>query len=84
MIYEDKQIPELVKLKHRWDDNDQWVDYENNILNKSLSPHLYKNNLMSDFLNRLQKLVSMLYDQHNIIKNFKNYIVNKDYYKHSK
>lgn len=83
MLYEDKQLPELYYMKHRHDNDVDFVDYEKNILNKTLSPYLFNNNLMNSFLQRLQKLISILFDQHNIIKNFKNFMVDKDYYKHS-
>ena len=81
MIYRRKQLPELYYLKHRNDTDNDFMDYENNILNKSLSPYLYENNIMNGFLTRLQPLVAHLFDQMNIVKNFKNYMVDKDWYK---
>jgi hypothetical protein len=81
MLYERKQLPELEFIKHRHDTNDSYYDYEKTILSKSLSPYMYENNLMRDFLNRLQPIVSIMVDQVNIIKNFKNYMVDKHYYK---
>ena len=82
MLYEEKQIPELYYMKHRNDNDTDYVNYEKNILNKTLSPYIFNNDIMNSFLSRLQKLVSILFDQHNIIKNFKNFIVDKYYYKH--
>lgn len=82
MLYEDKQLSELNYMKHRHDTDDNYVNYENKILNKTLSPYLFNNDTMSNFLNRLQKLLSLMFDQQNIIKNFKNYMVDKYYYKH--
>ena len=61
-------------------DND-YVDYENMLLDKTLTPYLYQNDTMNGFLKRLQPLVGLLFDQMNIVKNFKNYIVDKDWYK---
>ncbi len=84
MLYKDKQIKELYDLKHRHDKNDDWVDYEDVLLKKSLSPYLYKNDKMNDFLNNIQKITVLLFDNNNIIKNFKNYIVDKHYFKHSR
>jgi hypothetical protein len=81
MLYQRKQLPELFYLKHRHDNDNDFVDYEKNILNKSLSPYMYENNMMNGFLTRLQPLVALLFDQMNIVKNFRNYMVDKDWYK---
>lgn len=81
MLYQRKQLPELYYMKHRHDTDEDFVDYEKNILNKSLSPYMYENNMMNGFLTRLQPLVALLFDQMNIVKNFKNYMVDKDWYK---
>jgi hypothetical protein len=82
MYYEEKDLPELHFMKHRHDSDKDYVDYEKNILNKTLSPYLYYNDLMFKFLNLLQRPVSILFDNVNIIKNLKNYNVDKYYYKH--
>jgi hypothetical protein len=81
MLYQRKQLPELFYLRHRHDTDNDFVDYEKNILNKSLSPYMYENNMMNGFLTRLQPLVALLFDQMNIVKNFRNYMVDKDWYK---
>jgi hypothetical protein len=81
MLYQRKQLPELYYIKHRHDTDTDFVDYEKNILNKSLSPYMYENNMMNGFLTRLQPLVALLFDQMNIVKNFRNYMVDKDSYK---
>lgn len=83
MLIEDKELPELYQMKHRHDSKDYYVDWGNNLLIKSLSPHLFKNDRMNAYLNKIQGMVSIMFDQHNIIKNFKNYIVDKYYYKHT-
>ena len=69
MYYEDQYLPELYYMKHRNDSDNNSVDYENNILDKTLSPYLFGNNTMSDFLNLLKRPVAMLFDNFNIIKN---------------
>lgn len=81
MLYNDRQLPELFYMKNRHNNDNDFVDYEKNILNKSLSPYMYENNMMNGFLTRLQPLVASLFDRMNVIKNFKNYIVDKDWYK---
>jgi hypothetical protein len=82
MYYEDQSLPEINYLKHRWDDDNKFISYEDKILNKTLSPYLFNNDLMNSFLNKLQRPISILFDNFNIIKNFKNYNVDKYYYKH--
>ena len=84
MLFKDKELPEVFYMKHRHDDDTDFVDYENFILDKSLSPYIYENDMMSGFLKRLQPLVASLFDQMNISKNFRNIMVDKYYYKHNK
>ena len=81
MIYRKKQLPELYYLKHRHDNDNDYVDYENMLLDKTLTPYLYQNDTMNGFLKRLQPLVGLLFDQMNVVRNLKNYIVDKDWYK---
>jgi hypothetical protein len=81
MLYRDRQLPELYYMKHRHDNDNDFVDYEKNILSRNLSPYMYENNMMNGFLTRLQPLVASLFDRMNIVKNFKNYMVDKDWYK---
>ena len=81
MIYKKKQLPELYFMKHRNDTDNDFVDYENMLLDKSLTSYLYMNDTMNGFLKRLQPLVGLLFDQTNVLKNLKNYIVDKDWYK---
>jgi hypothetical protein len=77
MLYKRNQLPELYTLKHRHDDDNTFVEYENFILDKSLSPYMFENSTMSGYIKRMQPLVSIMFDQMNLIKNFKNYIVDK-------
>jgi hypothetical protein len=81
MLYDNKQIPELNYMKHLHDDDDSYLYYENVVLDKSLSPYMYENDTMNGFLKRLQPLVANLFDNMNIVKNFKNYMVDKYHYK---
>lgn len=83
MLYDDKQIPELNYMKHRHDTDNTNVDYQSKILTSSLSSYLFNNDTMNTFIFKLQKPVSMFFDQMNVMKNFKNYMVDKYYYKHS-
>lgn len=81
MLYKNKQLPELYYLKHFHDNDKDYVDYESTILTKTLSPYIFQNDLMNSFLLRLQPLVSIFFDQMNIIRNFKKYTVDKDYFR---
>jgi hypothetical protein len=82
MLYDRQQLSELNYMKHRHDDDDSYFDYEKNILDKSLSPYMYNNDVMNGFLKKLQSLLSLNFDHMNVMKNFKNYMVDKYHYKH--
>jgi hypothetical protein len=81
MLYERNQLPELFYLKHLHDDDTNFVKYDEVILDKSLSPYMFQNDLMNTWLKRMQPLVSILFDQMNIMKNWKNYMVDKYHYR---
>lgn len=84
MLIEDKELPEIYFMKHRHDDDNEFVDYEKQILDKTLSPYIYENDMMNGFLKRLQPFLASLFDQMNIARNFRNIVVDKYYYKYSK
>jgi len=76
MLYRDKELPELFYMKHRHDDQTS-IDYENHLFDKNLSPYIYQNDMMNSFLKKTQPLMYFLFDQVNVMKNMKNYIVDK-------
>jgi hypothetical protein len=82
MLYERKQLKELHFLKH-FHDNDinKYVKYDECILDKTLVPHMFDNDLMNSWLKKMQPLVALPFDQMNIMKNFKKYTVDKYDYK---
>jgi len=84
MLHEEREIPEIYYMKHRHDDDREWTDYENGMLDNMLSPYIYENDMMLPFLKRLQRLTAKLFDQMNVMKNWRNYMVDKYHYKHSK
>lgn len=84
MLHEEREVPEIYYMKHRHDDDVEWTDYENNMLDKMLSPYIYENDMMNSFLKKLQPLTAKLFDQMNIMKNYRNYIVDKYHYKHNR
>ncbi len=81
MLYDEQQLPELRFMKTFHDSRSKNFDYEKFILEKSLTPYLYENRVMRFFLNKLQVLVALTFDQSNILKNWKNYMVDKYHYK---
>lgn len=81
MLYEQKQLPELRFMKTFHDDSGPNFNYERDILNKTLSPYMFQNITMFNFLDKLRPMLSLLFDQMNIVKNFKNYMVDKYHYK---
>lgn len=82
MYYKEQHLDELFQLKHRHDNDTNFVEYEKDILNKTLSPKMFANDRMSVFLDGLRLLITKYFDNYNILKNFKNYNVDKYYYKH--
>lgn len=76
MLYRDKELPELFYMKHRHDDQTS-IDYENQLFDKNISPYVYQNDMMNSFLKKTQPLMFFLFDQINVMKNMKNYIVDK-------
>lgn len=83
MLFERKDLPEIHFMRHRHDNQSNFVDYEKKILDSNLSPYIYNNNLMSEWLKKMQPLVALLFDKMNVMKNFKNYIVDKYEYRHN-
>jgi len=81
MLHDKQQLPELRFMKTFHDSETPNYDYEKNLLEKSLSPYIYENRIMSFFLNKLQGLLALQFDAVNVIKNWKNYMVDKYHYK---
>lgn len=84
MLWERQEIPELHRIKHFHDDYDDFVDYEKMILDKTLSPHVFENDKMNTFLKSLQSLLALQFDQMNVIKNWRNFMVDKYFYKYKR
>lgn len=82
MLNQQRQLDELYNLKHFNDSDDDFVDYEGVILDKSVSPYVFQNDMMKNYLDSIKPLASLWFDRVNEIKNYKNYIVEKDYFKH--
>lgn len=83
-LIEDKEIKEIYDLKHRNDDYPKGFNYFDNILKKSLSPFIFLNDNMNGFLLKLQPLVSHMFDQMGVVRNWKSWYVDKYKNDHTK
>lgn len=82
MLERRSKLDELYVIKHRNDDDLDFVNYENNIFYKTLSNHIFKNDMMFNFITNLQPLMAIFFDKMNLVKNFRNIMVDKYYHKH--
>jgi len=82
MLERRSKLDEFYVIKHRNDDDLDFVNYENNIFYKTLSNHIFKNDMMFNFITNLQPLMAIFFDKMNLVKNFRNIMVDKYYYKH--
>lgn len=76
-LIEKKEIKGIYDLKHRHDDYPKGYDYLNNILKDSLSPFIYENSNISGFLGKLEPMIANLFDNVNLLRNWKNWYVDK-------
>lgn len=78
MLYDRKELSELFFIKHLHDDNnDKYVKYDEKILKNTLSTYMFENDIMNEWLNKMEPLAAISIDQMNLMKNFKNYMVDK-------
>lgn len=82
-LEKDRQIPELYHLKHR---NDKILHrhfpWEENLLKKTTSTYIWKNETMNAFLTKIEKILVLMVEKSNVARNFFNYTVNKYYNDH--
>jgi len=84
MIERESQIKELYDLKHRKDEElHTHFDWENNMMEKMVSKHLFNNPQMIDFLSKYQKLLVWIYESNVIVRNFYNYTCGKYWNKYN-
>lgn len=86
ILEENSQIPEMyyIRNKHNTYIKEHGFDYSSNILKKSVSNVLYRNNKTGAFLDKLEELVATMYEGVNKIRNIFYYTHNKYYNKHGK
>lgn len=83
MIDREHHIKELYDLRHRKDKIVTGYDYETNILRRTLSNVMFKNETLATFLDQLRKSVVLMIDSVTLVRNFWNYTVDKYYDKHN-
>lgn len=76
-LIEDKEIKELYDLKHRNDNYPKGYNYFNTVLKNSITPFLYNNSNVASFLNYLEPIIAHMFDSVNIVRNWKNWYVDK-------
>jgi len=82
MLYEKKELVELHFMKHvHDDDSNKYIKYDETIFDKTLSPYMFENDFMNSWLKKMQPLAALLFDQMNLMKNWKNYMVDKYHWK---
>jgi hypothetical protein len=82
MLHKEQYESELYWFRHKNTSEPEYVDIENVFIEKTFSPHMVGNDNLFGFISILKKMVVKLFDNHSIIRNFKNYSVNKYFYKH--
>lgn len=83
MLYKDKEVKELWDLKHRNDNfSHNGFDYNQRLLTKSLSSFMFFNDNMSEFIGMIKNSLVLYFDSFNIVRNFKNFLVDKYYDQH--
>ncbi len=84
MIERESQIKELFDLKHRKDNEiNTGFDYENKLLDKIMPAYARKNEMINDFVLKLQNLFVWGIEAQLTIRNFYNYTVGKYYNRHN-
>lgn len=53
-------------------------DYSQNVLKKSISAYIFRNNTMNDFIILIQKVISDLIDSVTYMRSYKSYTTKKD------
>lgn len=85
-IEEYNEIPEMFSLRHKHDTTlpEQGYDYQLNILPKTLSPVLYKNDTTSVVLDDLNKMMITLIETILPVRNMFSYSHTKYFNRHGK
>jgi hypothetical protein len=80
----DAKINEIYDLQHRHDNElHNATEYKTKSLSKSLSNVMFSNDITSNFINMLQRNVSLMITSNTIIRNWLNWTVSKYYDRHN-
>lgn len=80
MLEKDLNIPEIYDLSHRFDSKtNKAYPYEDNLLKKTTSAYIWKNDNMNSFLSLIEKLAVHMVEQMNLARNYFNFTVHKYY-----
>lgn len=77
-LYKDCQIEELFILKNRHNSNDNiHYKYEDDLLKRTTSSYIWKNERMNSFLTKIQELVVLMVQKTDISRNYIDFNVHK-------
>lgn len=77
------EIDELYELKHRHDSKtNRHYEWEDNILKRTTTPYIWKNENMNEYLTLLEKMMGQMFEKTAYVRNFFNFTVNKYYNDH--
>lgn len=80
MLQKDRFITELYDLEHRFDSkSNRHYPFEVNILKRSTSPYMWKNQNMNEYLTNLEKIIALDVCKMDFARNFMNFTVDKFY-----
>lgn len=84
MLERDSQIKELFDLKHINDDETHTgFDYEDKLMEKTLSSSMFQNPTTKTFLSYLKPMHINMIESNLLVRNFFNYTVSKYYNRYS-
>jgi hypothetical protein len=63
------------------ENQNEYYDYSNNLLRKSLSSYMFRNSKLSEFLEYLQDILVLYINSIKLLRVYKNYNVDKEYTK---
>lgn len=82
-LEKDRQLSELYDLKHKHDSkSNRHFPWEDNLLKKTTTNYIWKNDTMYNFLLKIEKMNVLLIEQMNFARNFFNFTVDKFYNDH--
>jgi hypothetical protein len=82
-LEKDRHIKELYFLQHKHDNFiHKGYNWEENLLKKTTSPHIWKNPTMRAYLTKMEKMMVLMVEKMSVARNYYNYTVDKYYKNH--